>query len=442
MKNFLDVHFFFNSTKNRTIHELASVYEQTKELLEALENITHNHLNSDNIKNKSILLKPNWVKENKRAEDEICLRTHNNFTLAALKLVLKLNPSNVVIGDAPIQRCRWDKMLSDKFIKEVGSLSYEFNIPVNIIDFRRRRFYVKQNHLVTDLIPLSDYVVFDIGKQSMLESITEPGHTKFRVTRYNPDRMNDTHMPGIHKYCIANELFKADLVISLPKIKTHQKTGITGALKNLVGLNGDKDFLPHHRIGGTGRGGDCYPGNSLLRYWAELALDEANRRQGLKTFWYWQKLSSLLWKISFPSPEHQLEAGWYGNDTTWRMVWDLNRIIEFGKHDGTIAATKRRQVYSLCDGITAGQGNGPLDPRPLPLGLISFTDNSSINDLVMATLMGFDPQKIPLVRQREVDLSNCSITLNGSYVQLDVFKDYIEKTQPPTGWMKHFNQAE
>ena len=38
---------------------------------------------------------------------------------------------------------------------------------------------------------------------------------------------------------LAAQMYKrdADIVISLPKIKSHQKTGITGAIKNLVGIN-------------------------------------------------------------------------------------------------------------------------------------------------------------------------------------------------------------
>ena len=32
---------------------------------------------------------------------------------------------------------------------------------------------------------------------------------------------------------------------SLPKLKTHKKAGITCALKNLIGINGNKEYLPH-----------------------------------------------------------------------------------------------------------------------------------------------------------------------------------------------------
>ena len=34
----------------------------------------------------------------------------------------------------------------------------------------------------------------------------------------------------------------------------------------------------------------------------------------------------------------------------WRMVMDLNTIVNFGKKDGTISKTPQRLLYSLCDG--------------------------------------------------------------------------------------------
>jgi hypothetical protein len=73
---------------------------------------------------------------------------------------------------------------------------------------------------------------------------------------------------------------EADVIINLPKPKTHKKTGLTGAIKNLVGLVGDKELLPHHRNGGATDGGDCYPGRSFRLRLAELMLDHGNELLG------------------------------------------------------------------------------------------------------------------------------------------------------------------
>lgn len=440
MSVFLHIHSFYNNYVDRTIENLSDIYADRILLMNAIKEIAGEVINENSIKSKNILLKPNWVRHSLKPEDELCLRTHDSFTLAVLELVLGKKPSRVLIGDAPIQGCRWGRMISEVFLQEVKRLSDEFNVLVEVSDFRRRKYYVAQNRPSINESPITDYAIFDIGKKSMLEPVTYPGKTKFRVTNYDPNRMNIAHAPGIHKYCITKEFLNADVVISLPKIKTHQKTGITGALKNIVGINGDKDFLPHHRIGGTRRGGDCYPGRSALRYWAELALDEANRKQGKKSYWYWQKLASALWRLSMPKPEHQMEAGWYGNDTTWRMVLDLNMIAEFGRADGSLASEKQRKIFSLCDGIIAGQGDGPLQPEPLPLGIISFSNDSALNDRAMALMMGFDPKKMPLLSNSHPISDSNSITLNRNKIHLDALKTHALKAAPPKGWMKFLDE--
>ncbi len=438
MNSFLHVKTVFKSSESRSIEKLSEVYKDVDSLCNIIKDIVGYELNEELVCGKSILLKPNWVKHSNKEYDEICLRTNDNFILAVLKTILELEPSKILIGDAPIQGCDWERMISKKLMEGVKELSNQFEIPVTIKDFRRRTFKVYENKPESSVRPISDYVIFDLGTKSFLEPITVKDKSQFRVTNYDPDRMTNAHSMGVHKYCIAKDFFETDIVISLPKVKTHQKSGITAALKNLVGINGDKDFLPHHRIGGTKFGGDCYPGGSWLRYWAELSLDKANRRQGKRSFWFWQKISSLLWKLSLPGNEHQIAAGWHGNDTTWRMVKDLNLIAQFGKKDGTLSSEPIRKLYSLCDGIVGGQGDGPLEPMPLPLGVVSFTDNSLMNDRAMSMLMGFEFERIPLLKKDDENSQNCDIKLDRASVSIGDLSKLAVKTIPPIGWIKYF----
>ena len=128
----------------------------------------------------------------------------------------------------------------------------------------------------------ADYVRFDLADDSLLEPITTD-EAPFRVTMYDPRALDETHRRGRHRYLVARELIEADVVFNVPKLKTHKKAGVTGALKNLVGINGHKAYLPHHRKGGAGRGGDAYPGSSLWKTFAEEAYDTANRLTGGRT---------------------------------------------------------------------------------------------------------------------------------------------------------------
>lgn len=439
MKDFLDIVSFYSGLQDRTIDNLSKVYHDTARLENSIRDLFNKHISESSVKGKRVLLKPNWVKHSSKSSDEICLRTHDQFTLAVLKIVLENGPSEIVIGDAPIQGCKWEKMISGDFLKSIRDLSQKYNIPVHVKDFRRVTFDTSLNNLVTERNPLSAYLIFDLGKQSYLEPISGSGRNRFRVTNYNPDRFIDSHGPGMHKYCITRELFDADVVISLPKVKTHQKSGITAALKNIVGLNGDKDFLPHHRIGGEGIGGDCYPGKNPLRYWAELASDNANRNRGKTVYWFWIRLSSLLWRLSLPTKVHDLAAAWYGNDTTWRMVMDLNQIATLGKSDGSLSDLPQRKMFSFCDGIIGGQSDGPLKPEPLPLGIICLSNNSGITDLSMATLMGFDFRKIPLLTAayKLLNIKEVDFIFNSSPIQFDELRKHSIVTLPPPGWIEY-----
>jgi uncharacterized protein (DUF362 family) len=80
------------------------------------------------------------------------------------------------------------------------------------------------------------------------------------VTVYDPRKMwRTTGRAGIG-FLIARDILEADLVVNVPKLKAHKKAGITCCLKNLIGINGNKEYLPHHRKGAAeaGGGGDNY----------------------------------------------------------------------------------------------------------------------------------------------------------------------------------------
>ena len=435
---FVNIKTVFPET-TRDLNALKTVYEDKEKLFTLIDGVAREHLTETVIKGKRVLLKPNWVLHSKNEEDEWCLRTHDSFLLAALDYVLRLKPKEVLIGDAPIQGCQWSKMVNRELIDGVVNLSEKYKIPVAIKDFRRVHFDQQLNNVIEEKEPLDNFVIFDVGKKSYLEPITKSDSNQFRVTVYNPDRFKESHRPGVHKYCITKELFDADVVISLPKVKTHQKAGITAALKNIVGLNGDKDFLPHHRIGGTELGGDCYPGGNRLRYWSELIRDEANRNKGNWKYKFYTRISSLFWRLSFPKKVHNTAAGWFGNDTTWRMVMDLNQIVYYGTKEGTLKNNKQRLFFSLNDGIIGGQGDGPLKPKPLALGIVSFTNTSSWNDLVLSQLMGMESEKIPLLVSAKTFEKNAKVVfkLNGNSVN---FKDYLKlavNAEMPPGWLEY-----
>jgi uncharacterized protein (DUF362 family) len=341
-----------------------------------------------------VVIKPNWVMhQNKSGEGLECLVTHPSVLAAALDYVCLARPSSVVIGDAPVQGCDFRSLRLALELDSLIDQRYDRAIDISIEDFRRTTLDESTFRKKEDVRPASDFVLFDLKSDSMLEPVSN-GASDFRITMYPPDALRKTHGPGRHQYLISRRVMEADVVVNMPKLKSHKKAGMTGALKNLVGINGNKEFLPHHRKGGESRGGDCYPGDSVLRRLAEGMVDFANAQDhpGLRRAFLRFASTSLRF-----TGDQNLEGSWYGNDTVWRMCLDLNRILLYGDVNGALSTTQRRSVIHITDAIVGGQGEGPLAPTAIKSGFLTGAMNAASADWANTLLMGFDPVKMPLV---------------------------------------------
>jgi hypothetical protein len=166
-----------------------------------------------------------------------------------------------------------------------------------------------------------------------------------------------------------------------------------------VGINGNKEYLPHHRIGGSSDSGDCYPGKSRVKELLETLYDYQNGSlTGGRSRVVAPVLRPLSKYLSLAGDETGIEGAWSGNDTVWRMSLDLNRILMYGRPDGSMTDTPQRTVLHICDAIVAGQGNGPLAPEPFDLGMIIAGENAAAIDYVGARLLGMNPDEIPIIR--------------------------------------------
>jgi hypothetical protein len=103
-------------------------------------------------------------------------------------------------------------------------------------------------------------------------------------------------------------------------------------------------------------------------------------------------------RLVFGDTQKVVRSGnWHGNDTCWRMVLDLNKCLFFYDGSGT-RRTMPRRYLAVVDGVIGGEGNGPMAPDPKPCGVILAGTHPVAVDCVAATLMGFDWQKIPLLK--------------------------------------------
>lgn len=435
MSSFVDIETVYDNVEDRNLDYLSKVYADKTRIRSIVHRMISEHFTASDINGKSVLLKPNWVRHELNESDYLCLRTNDNLLLCILEEVLTLLPSKVLVADAPVQGCVWDRMITKDFLGEIKKLSDQYGIPVAVKDFRRTITDVKQGTVSRDLHPMSDYLLFDLGEKSFLEPITTPDN-KFRVTCYDPDRMAEVHHKGMHKYCIAKDVFDYDVIITIPKLKTHRMAGMTNALKLLIGINGDKDYLPHHRIGSVKEGGDNYKEKNLLRSIANKSTDAGNRRRGTHVGKIFSRMGAILWKLSNPDVATIANAGWYGNDTIWRTVMDINTIALFGDKEGKIHDVQQRCLFVIMDGVIGGQGDGPLHPSPSPLGVIAMADNPYLLDVVAGRLYHLNPKRIPLLREalNVIDNMDYSLSINSESVSLeDVARYGIDIAMSP-GW--------
>ena len=174
-------------------------------------------------------------------------------------------------------------------------------------------------------------------------------------------------------------------------------------MKNLVGINGNKNWLPHHRLGTPAQGGDQFADDGMKHRIERKTMNCF--RNVFPLFGPLRKVVAkplkVMGRIIFGDTNTNMirSGNWYGNDTTWRMVIDLNRILIYADSSGKLRDKPARRMFCIVDGIVGGEGNGPLDPRPKQTGAIIAGENPVAVDLVCSRLMGFDYEKIPLLKE-------------------------------------------
>jgi uncharacterized protein (DUF362 family) len=308
---------------------------------------------------------------------------------------------SVMIAEAPQHDCDFEK------IREIAGLDdlvrlYEDELgrELEIIDLRRESVTYR-DAVITERQRLPGdprgYRMIDLGRSSAFEgSGLDP--QRFRGADYDPGPTTEHHRDGRNEYLLSETVLSADLVVNLPKLKTHKKTGVTLALKNLVGINGDKNLLPHHCVGSVDQGGDEYPGSSWFDATRSLGTEVGRallKRQAGSGLIRWARRV----EEAIRGDDFIRSGNWYGNRTTWRMCVDLNRCLYYSdaKGEDFEASEPIRKVLTVMDGVVAGEGDGPLRPGNIPLGsVIAATDPIAL-DLVALRLMGFDEHYIPKI---------------------------------------------
>src|SRR5262249_23002402 len=136
-----------------------------------------------------VLVKPNFVLHHNHGPWSFdAVITHPSVLRMVVTELLMTGLSEICVGDAPIQSCNFDHLLSstglDSWAKELAAREPRFK---GIHDFRRTTASFERGIRVAEenKIDLGHYALFDLGRDSLLEPVTtvEP---RFRVTSYDP----------------------------------------------------------------------------------------------------------------------------------------------------------------------------------------------------------------------------------------------------------------
>ena len=77
-------------------------------------------------------------------------------------------------------------------------------------------------------------------------------------------------------------------------------------------------------------------------------------------------------------------------------VADLQRLLRYGRVDGSMADAPARDIITVTDAIIAGQGEGPLSPTPDPRGPVTLGP-APLRSKDSRGLMGSTTRRIPIV---------------------------------------------
>jgi uncharacterized protein (DUF362 family) len=367
---------------------------------------------------ETVLLKPNWVKGEHPREAQLgpeaweSVVTHPSIVRAMADYCFRAvgRQGRVIVADAPQTDSSWSVLAQRLSLEGLRRDFARRGFELEIVDLRQEEWRQEDGVIVERRKLAGDpmgYAAFDLGAASELAG--HPGAGRYYGADYDDREVNRHHSGGRHEYLLARTAVAADVVISLPKLKTHKKTGLTASLKNLVGVNGDKNWLPHHTECGWRQPGDERPlggRSSSVRRLIERQGAAALRRATLR----WPALAARLHgqvrrlgEDVFGATEEVIRSGnWSGNDTCWRMCLDLNKLVFYGRPDGTLrrsGAAARKRYLVLADGWIAGEGSGPMNPDPVHAAVLMFGIHPASVDAAACVLMGFDPDLVPLVRQ-------------------------------------------
>lgn len=409
------------------------IYSMVRELLQRLE------LDKDNYGSEkwnplgeiikpgqNVVIKPNLAKHEHHLGDDGLLSTITHGSVLRpiidyVNIALK-GKGRITVCDTPVENSDFKKMCDITGIRNTVSYLKGKGCSVELVDLRKYTTVFYSGNKTRTVAQNGDpdgYVIVDLKEESEfdeLENIQQNYHTlaDHTVDHYSPfckdeGKPNKHHHKGKHEYLVPRTVLNADVVISVPKLKTHGKAGVTLNLKNMIGIVTGKNYIPHHRPGNAPYG-DAFPvppNEAFVRHrfirrriaesvaWLQDIVGERTMKKIAGTF------RALVLERFWPVKEYQkdrIEWGdWYGNDTLWRTILDLNKILLYCDREGTLQGTQQRKYFSIIDGIIGQEGQGPTMGTPKVTSLLLSGEDPVAVDTIACRIMGLEIENIKTI---------------------------------------------
>jgi len=342
-----------------------------------------------------VFIKPNWVASRWRKS---CSHVDTLYAVITHPAVIEAvcdfadealgAEGEIIIGDNPSIDADFNELLE---FTQINKLINKYNCRLSVKDLRPLicddlKNYGHKNLMKAQSGDDQGVVNVNLGKSSLFYGINPE---KFRGVFDERDETIKSHTGLNQLYTFSRSIYDADVYISIPKLKTHQKVGATLNLKGLVGTIANKNQLVHWRVGWPAINGDEYSSRE-------------NYEAGLKA------------KV-----KHR--GAWPGNDTIWRMVCDLYKAFRL----------KARKYFCVIDGITAGEGQGPFCPNAKIANTLIASESLLAADIAAARYMNLNPEKIRYLKyflDSEIALKDISVILNGEIAEkfFDADNKYLD----------------
>jgi uncharacterized protein (DUF362 family) len=356
----------------------------------------------------AVSIKPNFVKEGRESNKREWLQIITNPILIkeTIRIVSKTlqGKGKIIIADGPQTDSSFKKIFEKINVEEWFKIVDGTDIQLKIIDLRDHEYKSLGSTVLFRKKLLGDprgSVEVDLKDNSEFLN-----HTSSKFGYYGADNdieeTNKAHNHYHHKYRVSKSIIETDVFINMPKLKSHKKAGITCCLKNLVGINTYRNYLPHYNLGTPKEGGDQFLSSTMTNRLEAKALHKIYNFVKTNKILSFQLLPLKIFGKSILGKTNKVirSGNWYGNDAIWRMILDLNKILFFANIDGTLKTNNfvsAKKYIGIVDGIIGGQGQGPMDAEAINSNALIIGTNPVAIDAVCAKYIGFDYKKIPSI---------------------------------------------